>query len=86
MDASTNGAAGFRTSRGVMRRLRGRCRSSVLRIGVASCVALVTCVATIAGTAATGAPVAAAAAAPSCVFTGPGSDVGQLVIGVSAGQ
>ncbi len=86
MHASTNGVAGLRTSSGVMRRLRGRCRASALRIGVASCVVLVTCAATIAGTAATGSSAAAAAAAPSCVFTGPVSDIGQLVIGVTAGS
>jgi len=57
-----------------------------LRVLVASCVGLVTCAVAVAGGVGAGMPAAAAAAGPSCVFKGPASSVGQLVIGVSAGS
>jgi hypothetical protein len=83
MNAPTERSTGLRTSRGVWRHLSGRSRASALRVGVASCVALVTCLVTIGGVAATGSP-AAAAAGPACKFTGPA--IGALVINVTAGE
>jgi len=63
---------------------RGRARHMALRVLVAWCVALVTCAVTIGVGAGSSVPVAAAAAGPTCKFTGPA--IGALVVAVTPGE
>jgi len=83
MNTPIDTSTGHRIARGVWRRLSGRSRATALRVGLATSVALVTCLVTIGGVATTGSP-AAAAAGPACTFTGPA--IGALVVNVTAGE
>ncbi|HVA02441.1 MAG TPA: hypothetical protein VMU64_01735 [Acidimicrobiales bacterium] len=83
MDTPSTDISSGRTSHSTSR-VRGRARGSALRVLLAACVALVTCVVTIGAGAGSGMPVAAAAAGPTCKFNGPA--IGALVLNVTPGD
>ncbi len=81
MNALRAGAIGPRASQRTRRRTQSRARGWSARVLAGLCIALVACAVTVAEG---GSAPASAAAAPSCVFTGPA--IGQLVLAVSYGE
>jgi hypothetical protein len=84
MRKSDTDGAGPRVSGSEARR-QGRTRSRTGRAFASLCMAMAMCAVTLVGVVSAGAPVAGAAAAPTCVFNG-GGLFGPLVMNVKAGE